>query len=78
MSNVIKVAVVGAGGTGGYYGGALSKQGHEVTMIARGPHLDSIKSKGLRVNSVLLGDFHLDITVIVTGLSCKCQFRTIS
>ena len=62
MSNVIKVAVVGAGGTGGYYGGALSRQGHDVTMIARGPHLDSIKSKGLRVNSVLLGDFHLDIT----------------
>lgn len=52
-----KVAVVGAGGTGAFYGGALARAGAEVTMIARGPHLEAIKSNGLQLKSVLLGDF---------------------
>ena len=56
----LKVAVVGAGGTGAYYGGALAKAGHDVTFIARGPHLDAISKHGLQLNTVLLGDFHLD------------------
>ena len=55
-----KVAVVGAGGTGAYYGGALARAGAEVTMIARGPHLEAINKNGLQLNSVLLGDFLLD------------------
>ena len=53
--------MVGAGGTGGYYGGALARAGNQVTMVARGPHLAAIKANGLQVNSVLLGDFHLDV-----------------
>ncbi len=56
----LKVAVVGAGGTGAYYGGALAKAGHDVTFIARGSHLEAINKDGLRLNTVLLGDFHLD------------------
>ena len=60
-SSTFTVAVVGAGGTGGYYGGALARAGHHVTMIARGSHLEAIRSNGLQVNSVLLGDFHLDV-----------------
>ncbi|MBN4064239.1 2-dehydropantoate 2-reductase [Dehalococcoides mccartyi] len=55
--NKFKVAVVGAGGTGAYYGGALSRAGADVTMIARGPHLEAIQSNGLDLKSVLLGDF---------------------
>ena len=61
MSSNISVAVVGAGGTGGYYGGTLAQAGNDVTMIARGPHLAAIKENGLRLNSVLLGDHHLDV-----------------
>jgi len=60
LSSKLSVAVVGAGGTGGYYGGALAKAGHDVTMIARGPHLAAIKSGGLQLNTVLMGDYHLD------------------
>ena len=60
-SSEFTVAVVGAGGTGGYYGGALARAGNHVTMIARGPHLAAIRANGLQVNSVLLGDFHLDV-----------------
>jgi len=53
--------VVGAGGTGGYYGGALARAENQVTMVARGPHLAAIRATGLQVNTVLLGDFHLDV-----------------
>ena len=59
-SQKLKVAVVGAGGTGAYYGGALAKAGHDVTFIARGSHLDAINKSGLQLHTVLLGDFHLD------------------
>ena len=52
---------MGAGGTGGYYGGALARVGNQVTMVARGPHLAAIRATGLQVNTVLLGDFHLDV-----------------
>jgi len=58
--NNFRVAVVGAGGTGAYYGGALARNGADVTMIARGPHLEAIKKNGLQLNSVLLGDFVVD------------------
>ena len=61
MNDKLSIAVIGAGGTGGFYGGALARAGQEVTLIARGPHLAAIKQNGLRVNSVLIGDFHLDI-----------------
>ena len=57
----LKVAVVGAGGTGAYYGGALARAGHDVTMIARGLHLVAINKKGLQLDTVLLGNFHLEV-----------------
>lgn len=61
MSNDnFKVAVVGAGGTGAYYGGALARAGADVTMIARGPHLEAITKSGLQLNSVLLGNFQVE------------------
>jgi len=52
----MKIAVMGAGGTGGYYGGLLARQGHEVSLIARGAHLEAIRKNGLQVNSIH-GDF---------------------
>jgi len=58
--NDFRVAVVGAGGTGAYYGGALARAGAHVTMIARGPHLDAINKNGLQLQSVLLGDFEVE------------------
>ena len=45
----MKIAVMGSGGVGGYFGGMLAKAGNEVTFIARGEHLGAIQSKGLRV-----------------------------
>ena len=52
----MKILIMGTGGVGGYYGGLLAQQGRQVTFIARGPHLDAIRSDGLKVKSVH-GDF---------------------
>jgi 2-dehydropantoate 2-reductase len=52
----MKIAIVGTGGVGGYYGGLLAKQGHEVHFMARGKHLQAIHENGLQVKSVH-GDF---------------------
>lgn len=45
----MKIAILGAGATGGFLALALSEAGHEVTVLARGPHLAAIRAKGLRV-----------------------------
>ena len=52
----MRTAVFGAGGIGGYLGGRLSQSGEEVTVIARGDHLEAIQERGLRVDSIK-GDF---------------------
>lgn len=52
----MKIAVMGSGGVGGYYGGLLARIGHDVTFIARGAHLAAMQSNGLQVRSVH-GDF---------------------
>lgn len=52
----MNILVLGTGGVGGYYGGLLSKQGHDVTFIARGEHLKAIQASGLQVKSIH-GDF---------------------
>ena len=52
----MRIAVVGAGGVGGYFGGRLAQAGHDVTFIARGRHLDAMLRDGLRVESIN-GDF---------------------
>jgi 2-dehydropantoate 2-reductase len=47
----MKIAVLGAGGVGGYFGAKLAASGEEVHFIARGAHLDAIKSNGLQIHS---------------------------
>jgi 2-dehydropantoate 2-reductase len=53
----MRIAVMGTGGTGGYFGGLLARAGEDVTFIARGNHLDAIRKNGLAIKSVLSGDF---------------------
>lgn len=45
----MRIAVMGAGSIGGYFGGMLSLGGNEVTLIARGAHLEAIRSNGLQI-----------------------------
>lgn len=52
----MKIAIMGSGGVGGYYGGLLARAGEDVTFIARGAHLAALRADGLRVKSVH-GDF---------------------
>jgi 2-dehydropantoate 2-reductase len=55
----MRIAVIGAGGIGGYFGGRLAQAGHDVTFVARGEHLQAIRTKGLSVDSVA-GDFTVE------------------
>jgi 2-dehydropantoate 2-reductase len=52
----LKIAVIGVGGVGGYFGGKLAKAGVDTVFVARGATLDALRSKGLQVDSVG-GDF---------------------
>ncbi|MDH5556618.1 MAG: 2-dehydropantoate 2-reductase, partial [Alphaproteobacteria bacterium] len=47
----MKIAIIGAGGVGGYFGAKLAQSGADVTFIARGAHGAAIREKGLRVYS---------------------------
>ena len=45
----MKVCVFGAGAIGGYLGVCLARSGAEVSLVARGPHLEAIRAGGLRL-----------------------------
>ncbi|HEY1177390.1 MAG TPA: 2-dehydropantoate 2-reductase [Phytomonospora sp.] len=60
----MRIAVIGAGGIGGYFGGRLAAAGHEVALVARGEHLAALRRDGLTVDSPN-GDF----AVPPTGLT---------
>ena len=54
----MRVAVIGAGGTGALLGASLQQAGHDVAFLARGIHLAAMKSDGLRIESER-GNSHL-------------------
>src|SRR5882724_5332381 len=58
----MKIAAMGAGGVGGYFGARLQQAGHEVAFFARGRHLEAIRSHGLKVESAH-GDAQLKVRV---------------
>jgi 2-dehydropantoate 2-reductase len=47
----MRIAVIGAGGVGGYFGGRLAAAGTEVWFIARGAHLEALRTSGLTILS---------------------------
>ncbi|WP_336596342.1 2-dehydropantoate 2-reductase [Paraburkholderia bengalensis] len=49
----MKIAVIGSGGVGGFYGLKLVKTGHDVTFVARGAHLQAMQESGLRIENDL-------------------------
>jgi 2-dehydropantoate 2-reductase len=54
----MKIAIMGSGGVGGYFGARLAQGGSDVTFIARGAHLAAMREHGLRIESAA-GDLHL-------------------
>ena len=43
----MRIAIIGAGGVGGYFGALLARGGHDVVLFARGPHLGAIRQNGI-------------------------------
>src|SRR4029450_2468582 len=54
----MKIAIIGAGGVGGFFGARLQQAGADVHFVARGSHFAAMRSDGLRVERPL-GDMHL-------------------
>ena len=55
----MRIAVIGAGGVGGYFGGKLAASGNDVQFLARGRHLAAMRENGLRVDSAN-GTFNIE------------------
>ena len=72
----MKIAIMGTGGVGGYYGALLTRAGHEVTFIARGKHLEAIRQNGLEVKSVF-GDFRVRPTLVTDNPALAGQVEMV-
>lgn len=55
----MKYLVIGAGGTGGCIGGYLADAGRDVTLIARGKHLEAIRRDGLVLHGTRRGELRV-------------------
>lgn len=81
----MKIAVMGAGGVGGYLGGKLAAAGGDVTFVARGGHLDAMRRDGLRirgaeefqVSDITATDTPAEIGVVDVVLFCVKLYDTL-
>lgn len=64
MTKPLKVAVMGAGAVGCYYGGMLARAGHAVVLIARPQHVQAIQRDGLRMET---RSFHEQVRVAASA-----------
>jgi len=62
---VTKILIVGAGAIGGFLGARLSTAGHDITVLARGAHLQAIQKDGLRLEDP---NAHLDVIAQVRAI----------
>jgi 2-dehydropantoate 2-reductase len=60
----VRIAIAGAGAIGGYIGAKLAKAGADVVLFARGPHLEAMQQRGLRIES---GDGDFAVKPHATG-----------
>jgi 2-dehydropantoate 2-reductase len=59
----VRTLIAGAGAIGGYLGACMARAGQDVTLFARGPHLEAMRTRGLRILSAE-GDFEVRPHVI--------------
>jgi 2-dehydropantoate 2-reductase len=57
----MRIAVIGPGGTGGYFGGLLARAGEDVTFSARRAQLEALRTRGLTLESRLAGTFTIPV-----------------
>lgn len=55
----MKIAIMGAGAVGGYFGALLARAGLDVAFIARGAHLEAIRKDGLYIDTTEERNFHI-------------------
>lgn len=55
----MKIAVMGSGGVGGFYGGRLANAGCDVSFVARGAHLEAMREHGLAIENEAQGNIHV-------------------
>jgi 2-dehydropantoate 2-reductase len=60
----VHIVVMGAGGTGGYFGAKFQRAGEDVTFIARGGHLAAIRAGGLRIRSEIDGEWTVEARAV--------------
>jgi 2-dehydropantoate 2-reductase len=60
----VKIVIAGAGAIGGYIGAKLAKAGADVVLFARGPHLQAMRERGIRVEGA---DDSFEVRAPVTG-----------
>lgn len=81
----MRIAVVGAGAVGGYFGALLAQAGHEVSFLARGAQLDALRARGLRltgprgdvsVKDCLASDNPADLGAVEVILFCVKLYDT--
>lgn len=56
----MRFGIMAAGGVGGYFGGMLARAGGDVRFIARGAHLEALRSGGLRVECAVPDSFRAE------------------
>ncbi len=55
----MKIAMMGSGGVGGFFGGRLARAGYDVSFIARGKHLAAMREQGLTIENEPQGNLHV-------------------
>ena len=63
---IMKIAVMGAGAVGCYYGGMLARAGHGVMLIGRPQHVEAIERQGLRLETQTF-DEHVRVSASIEG-----------
>ncbi|MEZ7880427.1 MAG: 2-dehydropantoate 2-reductase N-terminal domain-containing protein, partial [Rhodospirillales bacterium] len=56
----MRIAIMGAGGIGAYYGACLARAGNDVVFIARGAHLQAMRKNGLKIEDFGGSEFTID------------------
>lgn len=62
----MRLVIVGAGGTGGYFGAKLARAGEDVTFLARGAHAKAMRENGIRIRSAVEGEWQIPVRVVQT------------
>jgi len=55
----MKIAMMGSGGVGGFFGGRLANAGYDVSFIARGAHLKALREQGLTIENAAQGNIQV-------------------